>query len=192
MNETTMPYSYKILSQELMAINIASRIYNPSSDNEVTNDNDKSDSGNDKSDGDTDNIFRLTRIFHLLPDENETFLQEKAKALEGTCVEKGFIEKIYSIEEITELSLVAEDLSCKRPYRVVISCSLFCPIIGMELSVSIVSIQGSFVIGKYKNSTLVVNNTNSTFKIGDKLNVKLEAVKIIDGSKHIRAIGSVN
>ena len=200
MNDITMPYSYKILSQELMAINIASRIYNPSSDNEVTNDNDKSDSGNDKSDGDNDksdgdndNIFRLTRIFHLLPDENETFLQEKAKALEGTCVEKGFIEKIYSIEEITELPLVAEDLSCAKPYRVVISCSLFCPIVGMELSVSIVSIQGSFVIGKYKNSTLVVvNNTNSTLKIGDKLNVKLEAVKIIDGSKHIRAIGSVN
>jgi hypothetical protein len=128
-----------------------------------------------------------------LPHENETSLQEKAKALEGTCIEEGFVEKIYSIEEITELPLVAEDLLCKRPYRVVISCSLFCPIVGIELCVSIVNIQGSIVIGKYKNNTLVVvNNTNSILKIGDKLNVKLEAVKIIDGSKHIRAIGSVN
>jgi len=174
MNSIQVPYSYKILCQELMSINIAPRIIS------------KSESVNRKINGKN----TLIKIIKLLPHEEKSDITDKINRLKNTCFEEGFIEEIECIEEIINLPLVQEDLSYSIPYEVHFSCSFFIPYVGMKVLGVIKDISDNCFICTFKCMVILVKKDES-FKcsIGDSISVVIEAIKIIEGASNIKAFG---
>jgi DNA-directed RNA polymerase II subunit RPB2 len=174
MEEFDVPYTYKLLCQELLSINIALRIF-----------------GHDALQHDACSDGVITQTITLLPHEDTICIAEKIKELEGACIQQGFVEKILCIEQIKELPIVKEDLSCSTPYQVVFSCDLFSPKKGMVLDkVEVMKILGKQLVAQYKCMIIVVSVLNFQIKIGDYISVVIDEVKIIEKSTSIKAFGT--
>ena len=178
MNSFQVPYSYKILCQELMAINIAPRIIC------------KKESINRKV---SENGFTLLKtVIKLMPYEEEISLTNKIKKLENTCFEEGFIEKINCIEETIKLPLSQEDLTYCIPYEVHFSCSFFIPLVGMKVLCVIKDISENCLLCTHKSLTILITKNGPIVEnVNDSILVTIEALKIVEGMKSIKAFGKI-